>query len=312
MALAKMKNLGGEFEGIAEIIKEEKSLVLNIIDDSGWTDKITNTYNLPQDIGDNGYTYEYITTEETSIMKSMVKLGMGAVAAELGASAVSNRGETGDATGAVMAGAVAMKMSGTSTKQSVIVTLQFNDKSILTGEVSASDFSDFDDELNICDFDRYEKTMKGVLLGYNETMDDIRSQFSTMDAAEKKETSAALSSFKKLIPKLEDEIEKFRKEAKERGIGSFLEITTEEVTTPEATTPEATTPEATTPEATTPEATTTGGIGLYIIAILVPPIAVIMAKKKFGSILVNILLCFLFFIPGVIHALLIVKNRNEN
>ena len=73
MALAKMKNLGGEFEGIAEIIKEEKSLVLNIIDDSGWTDKITNTYNLPQDIGDNGYTYEYITTEETSIMKSMVK-----------------------------------------------------------------------------------------------------------------------------------------------------------------------------------------------------------------------------------------------
>lgn len=47
----------------------------------------------------------------------------------------------------------------------------------------------------------------------------------------------------------------------------------------------------------------------YLIAIILPPIAVIWAGKGFGGFIFNIILCFLGVIPGLIHALLVVKKR---
>lgn len=46
----------------------------------------------------------------------------------------------------------------------------------------------------------------------------------------------------------------------------------------------------------------------YILAIFLPPVAVFLCGKPVQGIL-NILLTLLFFIPGVIHALLVVHNH---
>lgn len=53
----------------------------------------------------------------------------------------------------------------------------------------------------------------------------------------------------------------------------------------------------------------------YILAILLPPLAVLLCGKPIQFIF-NIILCLLFWIPGVIHAILVVNNhladkRNE-
>ena len=42
---------------------------------------------------------------------------------------------------------------------------------------------------------------------------------------------------------------------------------------------------------------------LIIIAIFLPPIAVFLKKGVGKDLIINIILCLLFFIPGVIHAL---------
>lgn len=47
---------------------------------------------------------------------------------------------------------------------------------------------------------------------------------------------------------------------------------------------------------------------LYLLAILLPPVAVLIAGKPFQALL-NIGLCFLLIIPGIIHALLVVSNH---
>ena len=47
----------------------------------------------------------------------------------------------------------------------------------------------------------------------------------------------------------------------------------------------------------------------YLIAILVPPIAVIWAGKGFLGVILNIILCFLGGIPGLIHAIIVVKRK---
>lgn len=47
---------------------------------------------------------------------------------------------------------------------------------------------------------------------------------------------------------------------------------------------------------------------LYLLAILLPPVAVLVAGKPFQAIL-NIGLTLLFFIPGMLHALLVVHNH---
>mgnify|MGYP006174169009 FL=1 len=54
---------------------------------------------------------------------------------------------------------------------------------------------------------------------------------------------------------------------------------------------------------------------LYLIAILLPPLAVLLAGKPFQAIL-NLLLTLMLYVPGLLHALLVVHNhyadrRNE-
>lgn len=46
---------------------------------------------------------------------------------------------------------------------------------------------------------------------------------------------------------------------------------------------------------------------LYLLAILVPPVAVLLAGKP-GQAVLNVLLWLLLIVPGVIHALLVVHN----
>ncbi len=45
---------------------------------------------------------------------------------------------------------------------------------------------------------------------------------------------------------------------------------------------------------------------LIILAILLPPLAVYLKTKSGKDTLINLLLCFLFWIPGILHALYLV------
>ena len=47
---------------------------------------------------------------------------------------------------------------------------------------------------------------------------------------------------------------------------------------------------------------------LYLVAILLPPVAVLLAVKPFQA-LFNLLLTILLYVPGLIHALLVVHNH---
>ena len=47
-------------------------------------------------------------------------------------------------------------------------------------------------------------------------------------------------------------------------------------------------------------------IVLIILAILLPPLAVFLKSGAGKSLVINIILCFVFFIPAIIHALLVV------
>ena len=47
---------------------------------------------------------------------------------------------------------------------------------------------------------------------------------------------------------------------------------------------------------------------LYLIAIFVPPLAVLLAGKPFQA-LINLLLTLLLYVPGLLHALLVVHNH---
>lgn len=49
----------------------------------------------------------------------------------------------------------------------------------------------------------------------------------------------------------------------------------------------------------------------YLIAILLPPLAVFLCGKPFQALL-NIILTLLFWIPGMVHALLVVHNHLED
>lgn len=44
----------------------------------------------------------------------------------------------------------------------------------------------------------------------------------------------------------------------------------------------------------------------YLLGILLPPLAVLLCGKPFQAIL-NIFLCVAFWVPGVVHALLVVN-----
>jgi uncharacterized membrane protein YqaE (UPF0057 family) len=45
----------------------------------------------------------------------------------------------------------------------------------------------------------------------------------------------------------------------------------------------------------------------YLLAILLPPIAVLICGKPFQAV-INVLLTLLLWVPGVIHALFVVNN----
>ncbi|AQS40552.1 putative Blt101-like protein [Shewanella psychrophila] len=47
---------------------------------------------------------------------------------------------------------------------------------------------------------------------------------------------------------------------------------------------------------------------LIIIAILLPPVAVFLKSGMGKDLLINIILCILFFIPGLLHALWVVTK----
>lgn len=50
---------------------------------------------------------------------------------------------------------------------------------------------------------------------------------------------------------------------------------------------------------------------LYLLAILLPPVAVLLAGKPIQAIL-NFVLTLFFWIPGVIHAILVVNARHAD
>lgn len=50
---------------------------------------------------------------------------------------------------------------------------------------------------------------------------------------------------------------------------------------------------------------------LYLLAILLPPVAVLLVGKPVQA-LVNVLLCMLFVIPGVIHAVFVVHEHKAD
>lgn len=50
---------------------------------------------------------------------------------------------------------------------------------------------------------------------------------------------------------------------------------------------------------------------MYVLAIFLPPIAVLFTGRPFQAIL-NFFLCFLFYVPGVIHAILVVNESKAD
>nr|WP_301286009.1 YqaE/Pmp3 family membrane protein [Lysinibacillus endophyticus] len=50
---------------------------------------------------------------------------------------------------------------------------------------------------------------------------------------------------------------------------------------------------------------------MYLIAIFLPPLAVLFCGKPIQA-LINFGLCFFFWIPAVIHAILVVKDKKAD
>jgi uncharacterized membrane protein YqaE (UPF0057 family) len=50
---------------------------------------------------------------------------------------------------------------------------------------------------------------------------------------------------------------------------------------------------------------------MYVLAIFLPPVAVLLAGKPFQAV-INILLCLLLWIPGVIHAIAVVASSQAD
>ncbi|KAF2211495.1 hypothetical protein CERZMDRAFT_43121 [Cercospora zeae-maydis SCOH1-5] len=57
-------------------------------------------------------------------------------------------------------------------------------------------------------------------------------------------------------------------------------------------------------------ASSTTDVLLYLLAIFVPPVPVFIKKSCGADLLINIALCFLGWIPGVIHAWWVI-SKNE-
>lgn len=50
---------------------------------------------------------------------------------------------------------------------------------------------------------------------------------------------------------------------------------------------------------------------LYLLAILIPPLAVLLCGKPV-QFLLNLLLCLFFWIPGIVHAILVVHDHRAD
>ncbi len=50
---------------------------------------------------------------------------------------------------------------------------------------------------------------------------------------------------------------------------------------------------------------------MYLIAIVLPPLAVLLSGKPFQAIL-NVILTLIFWVPGAIHAVLVVKDKKDD
>ncbi len=50
---------------------------------------------------------------------------------------------------------------------------------------------------------------------------------------------------------------------------------------------------------------------LYLLSFFLPPVAVLLSGRPIQAIL-NFFLCFLFWIPAVVHALLVVRDHYED
>lgn len=49
---------------------------------------------------------------------------------------------------------------------------------------------------------------------------------------------------------------------------------------------------------------------MYFLAIILPPLAVLLVGKPFQALL-NLILTIFFWIPGAIHAILVVKDKKD-
>ncbi|GGA79841.1 YqaE/Pmp3 family membrane protein [Ornithinibacillus halotolerans] len=50
---------------------------------------------------------------------------------------------------------------------------------------------------------------------------------------------------------------------------------------------------------------------MYLLAVVLPPIAVLFSGKPFQALL-NLILTAFFWLPGAIHAILVVKDRKDD
>ncbi|MEK3917062.1 YqaE/Pmp3 family membrane protein [Paenibacillus sp. FSL H7-0331] len=50
---------------------------------------------------------------------------------------------------------------------------------------------------------------------------------------------------------------------------------------------------------------------MYLLAILLPPLAVLLCGKPFQA-LINLILTLCFWLPGVIHAIMVVSDAKSN
>jgi uncharacterized membrane protein YqaE (UPF0057 family) len=50
-------------------------------------------------------------------------------------------------------------------------------------------------------------------------------------------------------------------------------------------------------------------IVLIILSIIIPPVAVFLKKGAGKDLIINIILCFIFYLPAIIHALWLVTKK---
>lgn len=50
---------------------------------------------------------------------------------------------------------------------------------------------------------------------------------------------------------------------------------------------------------------------MYLLAIILPPLAVLLSGKPIQA-LINLFLCFLLWLPAVIHAILVVRDKKAD